>query len=114
MIYESAKQIMEDYGLIKLATHRPKETDLHLWKQQSSWYSDGNSTCNTIYQCPLKSKFGCPCQFKMADITHATYVGKRGMQQGTHDNACHAPEKDKSKTPSSSSCSKLRLLELAS
>jgi hypothetical protein len=32
MIYESAKKIMEDSRLIKLATHRPKETDLHLWK----------------------------------------------------------------------------------
>ncbi len=84
MIYESAKKNIEDSGLIKLATHRPKETDLHLhlWKQQRSWYSDGNSTCNIIYQCPLKTKFGCPCQFKVTDTTHATYVEKRG----THDN----------------------------
>jgi hypothetical protein len=84
---------MEDSGLIKLETHRPKETDLQLSKQQNSWYSDGNSTCNTIYQCPLNSKFGCLCQFKVTDMTLGTYVEKRG----THDKSCHAPEKDKSK-----------------
>ena len=30
LIYESAKKIMEDSGLIKLSTHRPKPSDLHL------------------------------------------------------------------------------------
>jgi hypothetical protein len=30
LIYEAAKNIMEDSGLIRLSTHRPKPTDLHL------------------------------------------------------------------------------------
>lgn len=58
---------MEDSRLIKLSMHRPKPTDLHLWKQQSSWYSDGNTTNVTVYQCPLKTKFDCPCQIRLTN-----------------------------------------------
>ncbi len=57
LIYEAAKTVMEDSGLIKLATHRPKPTDLHLWKHRTSWDADGNTTETTIYYCPLKPKF---------------------------------------------------------
>ena len=65
LIYEAAKNIMEDSGLIRLSTHRPKPTDLHLWKSVTSWHSDHNTTLTTIYHCSLKTKFGCRCQFKV-------------------------------------------------
>ena len=48
LIYEAAKKVMEDSGLIKLATHRPKPTDLHLWNHRTSWEADGNTTRTTI------------------------------------------------------------------
>ena len=92
MIYEAAKRIMEDSGLIKLATHRPKPTDLHLWKHRTSWDADGNTTRTTIYYCPLQSKFGCKCQLKVTEMPQVVYVEKRGV----HDKDSHSSDKDKS------------------
>ncbi len=103
LIYESAKKIMEESGLIKLSTHRSKPTDLHLWKHTITWHSDGDTTQNTMYHCPLKTKFGCRCQFKVIHTTNAVYVEKRGVHDNNshapemHDNNSHAPEKDQSK-----------------
>ena len=62
LIYEAAKTIVEG-SLIRLSTHRPKQTDLHLWKSVQSWHSDHNTTMTTIYHYPLKTKFGCRFQF---------------------------------------------------
>ena len=94
LIYKSAKNFMEDSGLTTLSTYRPKPTDLHMWKQKKSWSSGvGHTAQTTIYQCPLKSKFGCPCEFKVMHMINAAYVEKRGV----HDESCHAPGKDKSK-----------------
>ena len=93
LIYEAAKKIMEDSGLIKLATHRPKPSDLHLWKHRTSWDADGNTTRTTIYYCPLLTKFGCTCQLKVTDMSSAVYVEKRGE----HNKDSHSSDKDKSK-----------------
>ena len=84
---------MEDSGLIKLATHRPKPSDLHLWKHRTSWDADGNTTRTTIYYCPLLTKFGCTCQLKVTDMSSAVYVEKRGE----HNKDSHSSDKDKSK-----------------
>jgi hypothetical protein len=93
LICEAAKKVMEDSGSIKLATHRPKPTDLHLWKHRTSWDADGNTTRTTIYYCPLRSKFGCMCQLKVTDMSRADYVEKRSV----HDKDSHSSDKDKSK-----------------
>jgi hypothetical protein len=92
-IYEAAKNFMEESGLIKLATHRAKASNLHLWKKSTGWHSDGNTTKTTIYHCPLMTKFGYPCQLKVTDMARAVYVEKRGV----HDKECHSADKDQSK-----------------
>jgi hypothetical protein len=79
LIYEAAKKVMEDSGLIRLATNRPKPSDLHLWKQRTSWDADENTTRTTIYYCPLLTKFGCTCQLKVTD----TRPGRGGRGRAT-------------------------------
>jgi hypothetical protein len=44
LIYEAAKKVMDDSGLIKLATPWLKPTNLHLWKHITSWDAAGNTT----------------------------------------------------------------------
>ncbi len=36
-MYQEAKKLMEKSGLCKLSTHKPKDSDLHLWKKKIGW-----------------------------------------------------------------------------
>jgi hypothetical protein len=84
---------MEQSGLCKLSIHKPKDTDLHLWKKKIGWGTDGDTSWTNIFTCPLQTRFGCQCQLRVTNTPTSTVLEMRG----THDVASHAPEKDNSK-----------------
>jgi hypothetical protein len=92
-VYQEEKKIMEQSGLCKLATSKPKHTDLHLWKRKVGWGSDKDTPYTNIYMCPLETRFGCTCQLRVTNSPAGTTLEMRG----THDATSHAPEKDQSK-----------------
>jgi hypothetical protein len=92
-MYQEAKKIMEQSGLCKLSTHKPKDSDLHLWKKKIGWSTDGDASWTNIFTCPLLTRFGCQCQLRLTNTPTSCILEMRG----THDATSHAPEKDKSK-----------------
>jgi hypothetical protein len=92
-MYQEAKKIMEQSGLCKLSTHKPKDSDLHLWKKKIGWSTDGDTCWTNIFTCPLLTRFGCQCQLRLTNTPTSCILEMRG----THDATSHAPEKDKSK-----------------
>ena len=92
-MYQEAKKLMEQSGLCKLSTHKPKDSDLHLWKKKIGWSTDGDASWTNIFACPLLTRFGCQCQLRLTNTSTSCVLEMRG----THDATSHAPEKDKSK-----------------
>ncbi len=70
-VYQAAKKI-------KLATFKPKHTDLHLWKWKVGWGSDRDTQWINIYGCPLETRFGCSCQFRVTNSPMGTVLEMRG------------------------------------
>ncbi len=48
-VYLEAKEIMKQSGPCKFVPNKPKGKDIHLWKQQVKWYSDGKTTINRLF-----------------------------------------------------------------
>ncbi len=90
-VYQEAKKIVEQSGLCKLSTHKPKDTDLHLWKRKIGWGTDGDTCWTNIYTCPLQTRFGCQCQLRVTNTPTTTALEMRG----THDATSHTADKDK-------------------
>ena len=90
LVYQEANKVMEQSGLCKLATFKPKHTDLHLWKWKVGWGSDRDTTYTNIYGCPLDTRFGCACQLRVTNSPAGTTLEMRGI----HDATSHASEKD--------------------
>jgi hypothetical protein len=90
LVYQEANKIMEQSGLCKLATFKPKHTDLHLWKWKVGWGSDRDTPYTNIYKYPLEIRFGCSCQLRVTNSPAGTTLEMRGA----HDATSHASEKD--------------------
>ena len=92
-IYTEIKKFMHASGLKKKTPGRkPKETDIHLWKQYSKAYRT-NRTGDWMlpFLCPLSNRCGCQAQVK--HITGDNFI--RLEFSGKHDENSHAEDKSK-------------------
>ena len=65
-IYTEMKKFMHASGLKKTPGHKPKETDIHLWKQYSKAYRNNRTGDWTRpFRCPLRNRCGCQAQVKL-------------------------------------------------
>jgi len=91
-IYTEMKKFMHASGLKKTPGHKPKETDIHLWKQYSKAYRNNRTGDWTRpFRCPLRNRCGCQAQVK--HITGDNFI--RLEFSGTHDENSHAEDKSK-------------------
>ena len=94
-IYTEMKLFMHASGLKKTPGHRQKDTDIHLWKQDSKeYYNKRTGEWTRPFRCPMNYRCGCQALVKL--ITREDY--KRLEFFGTHDMQSHANERSKTLT----------------
>jgi hypothetical protein len=85
-------KFMTDSRLLKTPSHKPKKTDMNLWKLSSKeYYSKLSDERIRVYKCPMA--YRCNCRAKCRVSEGKTYV--RLEFHGTHDVNSHATERSK-------------------
>ena len=94
-IYTEMKNYMHASGLKKTPGHRPKDTDIHLWKQcTKEYYNKTDAQWVRVFRCPMHYRFGCEAQVRL--ITGENF--KRLEFAKTHDLQSHVNERSKKLT----------------
>ena len=94
-IYTEMKNYMHASGLKKTPGHRPKVTDIHLWKQcTKEYYNKTDAQWVRVFRCPMHYRFGCEAQVRL--ITGENF--KRLEFAKTHDLQSHVNERSKKLT----------------
>ncbi len=90
--YTEMKKCMHAGGLKKTPCHKPKETDIHLWKQYSKAYCNNKTgEWTRPFRYPLRNL--CECQAQVKLITGHNFI--RPEFCGTHDENSHPEDKSK-------------------
>ena len=92
-IYTEMKEYMHASGLKKTPGHRPKETDIHLWKQYTkAYYNKRTNEWVRSFRCPMHCRFFCDAPVRL----NTGYNYKRLEFAKTHDLQSHVNERSKS------------------
>ena len=86
-ILQRMTKFMTDSLLFKTPGHKPKSTDIHLWKLYSKeYYSKRSEETIRIYKCPMAHRCKCTARCRVC-------IGKNSIRlefHGTHDETSHA------------------------
>jgi hypothetical protein len=91
-ILQRMTKFMTDRRLFKTPGHKPKKTDIYLWKLYSKEYhSKRSDETIRIYKCPMA--YHCSCTARCRVCFGKDYI--RLEFHGTHDETSHAEERSK-------------------
>jgi hypothetical protein len=91
-ILQRMTKFMTNSRLFKTPGHKPKKTDIHLWKLSSEeYYNERSDEIIRIFKCPMA--YRCYCKAKCRVSKRKTYL--RFEFHGTHDETSHSKERSK-------------------